>query len=330
MEMRAAPLFALLLCAPAPVLAEGSGGSGGRTGSRSDFPCDGCLLVTPAGYDPSEPTPLLVTFHGDEGEPDYIHGSFEEPAPRAGFLLVSLRCPRDLGCDGSWWQWEAYDSGHDFAWVGEQVDAVEAEYNVERNKIYLAGFSGGSSYLSEYLPRFSERYAGGIYLGGGYEPYDVDCPPCDVPVVFIIGEYDFLLDGARELEGYYERCGHDVDFQLEPGTDHQIVDARLPPVLSTLADAMHPCRAPPPPMMPDAGLPERPDAGSRVDAGAPPPMERPDAGGTRPPPGAGPGGETRTIVGSCAAAGPGDSGVVLLLVLLVVTRRRSNHDRRMV
>ena len=315
---------------PTLAFAESSGGSGGSTGTRSDYPCSGCITVTPPGYAAGTPVPLLVTFHGDEGEPRYIHGELEGHAEDAGFLIVSLRCPRDLGCSGSWWRWEANSRSHDFAWLGEQVDQVEADYDVERNQVYLAGFSGGSSYLSEVMPRFSDRFAGAIYFGGGYEPYGVECPSCQVPVHFIIGDSDFLLDGAMDLRGWYESCGHEVDWQLVPGTDHTIVGSRLPPVLASMSGRVHPCRAPAPPPPPPPPPPV--DAGGS-DAGVAP-IGPPADGGTGPGPGpfgdAGPGADPSaprelSIVGECSigvGSRPAPIGALAWLIGAFLLRRR--------
>jgi len=264
-------------------LAEGSGGAGGRSGTVMDFPCEGCVTRIPAGYDPSVATPLLVTFHGDEGHPRYIHQAFERIVDEPGFLLVSLNCPRDLGCEGSWWRWEAYVSSHDFEWTERQVDAVEEAYNVERQQIFLAGFSGGSSYLSEYIPRYSHRYASALYLGGGYDPHGVGCPECRLPIFFVVGDADFLRDSAEDLRDWYLMCTHDVDFDLVADTDHQIVRDRLPPLLERLGTMTHPCRMPPTPEPepePEPAPEPMPDSSMDPDAGTtalPPPHPRSDA-----------------------------------------------------
>ncbi len=328
MPSRVGALIALLaLAAPAVARAESSEGSGGPRGETDDAPCAGCVTVTP---DDAGPWPLLVTFHGDEGDPSYIHGAFREVAPAAGFLLVSLRCPRDRGCGGSWWRWEASGSHDDFAWALAQIDALEAAYDVDRDRVYVAGFSGGSSYLSELVPRHTDRIAGALYLGGGYRPYGVDCAACAVPIHFVIGDRDFLLDGAMHLRGFYESCDHPVDWQLVSDVDHQIVESRLPAVLDAMRSGRHLCRAPAPPPMPDAGLP---DAGPPpgLDAGAAP--APPDAGTSWPDAGPSDGPRELALVGDCSASPRGSRGwlaVALPFAALVMLRasRRSLRSPR--
>jgi predicted esterase len=222
----------------------------GSLGEREGWPCDGCSLLTPAGYNHESPTPLLITFHGDEGDPDYVRWKLEDTTMQAGFLMLNLQCPRDLGCgsyEGSWWRWEAYGN-HDNGWVGRQLDEVEAEYNVDRQRILLAGFSGGSSYLSEYPWPFTMRYAAVVYFGGGYDPHGVNCQvDCKIPAYFLIGSQDFLLDSATDLKDYLVDCGHDVTWKKIPGVDHQIISDKLGEVYTWLAEREHPCRVDPTP-----------------------------------------------------------------------------------
>jgi len=310
-----------LLCAgslvghPSTASAEGSGGSGGAAGRRDNWPCTSCIFETPAGYDASVPTPLIVTFHGDSASIEYIHGNVQENAEARGFLVASFRCPRDLGCWDSWWRWED-SNGYDESWVGAQIDAIEAEYDVALEQVFLVGFSGGSSFLSDYLLDNSDRYAGGLFLGGG-NPRS-RCSECLIPVWFIIGDQDFLLDNAERARDSWSECGNEVDWQLVPGVDHQIIDSRLPAVFDEMAERTHPCMIQPdPPGDPDAG-PEPQFA----DAGV---VTSDDAGIDEPEPG--PGAADGPITGGCAASvGLGEQGrpfAVALLLLFLLARRRA-------
>jgi len=258
-----------ILLASSISFAEGSEGSGAPVGDRQNWPCPGCIMHTPAGYNPAVPTSLVVAFHGDEGDPGYIEWKLAEPVAEAGMLMLSLKCPNELGCnqvDGSWWQWEAYVSSHDATWVGAQVDAVEAEYNVELQRVFLVGFSGGSSYLSWYARDYADRYAAVAYLAGGYAPWNGMCAePCPIPAYFLIGSQDFLLDGAEELSSYYQSCGHEVVFDLHPGVDHEIINAGVPDLMNWLGGHEHLCREEPEePEPPAGGCTQAPDCGACV------------------------------------------------------------------
>jgi uncharacterized protein (TIGR03382 family) len=135
-------------------------------------------------------------------------------------------------------------------------------------------------------------------------------------VWFIIGDQDFLLDGAQRAAEAWAECGNDVDFQLVPGVDHQIIASRLPPVFEEMADSEHPCMIQPdPPGEPDAG----PDP-VFVDAAIP---VSGDAGIDDEDPGA----ELGPLTGGCSAAPERRGGSAFLLALAFVLwflRRRGN------
>ncbi len=248
------------LAIPTLAYAEGSGGTSGTAGERSDWPCDGCFFHPPSGYSSATPVPMLVALHGDEGDPAaYIEYAMPEPTARAGYALLALKCPRDEGCGGSWYQWA--DSGrYDPAWLEAQVDLVEHEYNVERNRIYLAGFSGGAYFLASYAPRHTDRFAGVLYMGGGSGQQD-GCPPCKMPAFFLLGANDGShLSSSRDTEQFFRGCGHEVQYTTEPGLGHMIATERLGEVFAWFDARPHMCRMPaaPPPAMPDAGASTKP------------------------------------------------------------------------
>lgn len=244
---------ALSLGLPSMAKAEGSKGSGGPAGEREDWPCPGCLFVTPPGFDSSGgPVPLLVTFHGDEGYPSYTHGQHVGPAGDEGFMVLSLQCPIERGCDdanpdgdASWWRWKGSEF-YDPAWVGQQLDAVEAEYNVELQQVYAAGFSGGASFLSSYAFEQSMRFSAVLYNGGGNRSSIIrNCDSeCQIPAYFNIGTEDFLLEGAQELNQGLQDCGHETEFVLVPGVDHTIIREELPGAMAWMAAREHLCRVP--------------------------------------------------------------------------------------
>ena len=164
--------------------------------TAQSFPCDNCRMLVPDSYD-GEPTPLLVALHGDEGTSEHIYTAYRRHVEASGWLMVSLECPRDLGCwSGSWYEWEN-TGGHDWDWLGRQVDAVAAEYNVDPNAVHLTGWSGGAQYLGRYAVRFAERYAGVAYIGGGVPSRRAECPACEIPAYFLIGSRDFNGGGKR-------------------------------------------------------------------------------------------------------------------------------------
>jgi predicted esterase len=327
-------LFRLLIVVvssiPGVAFADGSGGSGGTGGVQEDWPCRGCYFHAPRAL-PPEPMPLIVALHGDEGDADsYVEYAMPEATLSSGYALLALTCPRDEGCSsGSWYQWEE-ERDHDPAWVNRMVDTVEGAYDIERNRIYLAGFSGGAMYMSNYLPQNSGRYAGGLYMGGGWTPLH-ECGECNVPAYFLFGADDYRIEWARELGGVYASCGMETEYEVLSGRGHEIPDDRLPGVYGWFDARPHPCRAAPPtpdptepgtgstPPAPDAGIlePKPPETDGAVD------LPDVDGGWPEPDPGAAP----RALVGSfsCAVT-PGApapaAGLLVFASLLVLGARR--------
>ncbi len=248
-----ATVLTLALSTSAVALAQTSGGSGGPIGETEDWPCPGCIMGTPDNYDSSQPTPLLITFHGDEGYPGYIHGAYygtnwsDGPAPLRGILVLSLQCPVELGCDlanpdgdPSWWRWRGSDY-YDPDWVGQQIDAVEAAYDVELRRIYAGSFSGGSSFLRSYGFENADRLAGLIISGGGGNPARDCLDACKIPVFLSIGDADYLYDLAQDTRQYAIDCEHELNYSEHAGIEHEIIVEDLPVALDWMLARPHPC-----------------------------------------------------------------------------------------
>ncbi len=326
-------------------------------------PCANCRLLVPDAYD-GEPTPLLVALHGDEGSSEHIYSAYRRHVEAAGWLMVSLECPRDRGCwTGSWYEWEA-TAAHDWAWVGEQVDAVAADYAVDPRRVYLTGWSGGAQYLGRYAVRFADRYAGVAYIGGGAPSRRAECPACEIPAYFLIGSRDFLLDAAERMESFLNGCGHEVEFDLRQGRPHGDIwemvnegggrlildwfDARPNGCLGPPEDhpdarlGDEPWVDEPPPEPPAEEEPAPPSAPEAPPAplaapDPPPPEQRPDAA-SEPPPEAVPPLEWGDVVhpraevgddaGGCGAVPGAGTCWLLLAPALALARRRGAREAR--
>jgi hypothetical protein len=200
--------------------------------------CKGCLA---AGNDHGAPQPLVVVLHGDEGSPHKLAALWSplaekgicrradgdirlcEPRDAAGdqqkFWLFAPKCPTSNGCAGSYWRW-----GGDVDWLGQQVDAFSAKQTIDRSRVYLAGWSGGATYIAMKNPDWFPRFAALSLAGGGTHPHGQDCFPnaggACAPVTYLMGSGNPLFSLAEEARRGFERCGHALDFQLLPGVDH--------------------------------------------------------------------------------------------------------------
>ena len=192
----------------------GSGGSGGAVGTQTSWPCARCITSVPAAYDPSVPTPLVISLHGDEGTPTTSHRIWKQAALESGYILVSLACPRDLGCKKRWGtgDWHPGGPAGSVAWIEAQLDAVEAAYNVDRARIYIVGGSRGAVYVGFHADALAPRIAGAAMYAGGYSSVSGKCAACALPVYILVGDRDYLLDIARKAQRWFLDCGSEVMF----------------------------------------------------------------------------------------------------------------------
>lgn len=279
---------------------------------RVGFPCAGCVLDPPPA---DAAAPLVVVLHGDAGggSPD-VHGAadvFAKEAAKRGIAVFAPRCPTDKGCaEGSWWQWEGGDPTQ---WLESQVKAIEATYAIDPDRIFLAGWSGGASYLGWWAGALGGRYAAVAHLGGGIPPRDKACPRCNLPALFVVGDANPLHHLAVGLRDRYLACGADVRWDLHPKANHagewSAVHATAAP--ATILDWLlaHPRHCPLPTAMlaPASLVPLASSSSTRVE----PPLSR------APPP------QALTHCGCHAVGAPGnEGGLVVLAMYLVACRRR--------
>lgn len=237
-----------------------SWGQGGEIGPRNNYPCTGCLFDTPDQYSHDTPTPLLITLHGDEGHPASIHRVYNEQpgfGKKAGFIVASLKCPKSLNCDKtasvapgavkanySWWLWQRFIPEHDPNWINRQVNKIERQYNVDLSRVYLAGFSGGTTYISTWGVDNSNRYAGMILsAGGGLK--EVETKACDqlcpLAVVISTGLDDFLHPNAKASRDFARRCGHELLYRETADKGHTFIGKDISEGLKWLLNRPHNC-----------------------------------------------------------------------------------------
>jgi predicted esterase len=294
------------------------------------WPCKGCVTFAPTSDGSARP--LLIALHGDDGGTGKLFRALRPACEHERVILVSLRCPVDLGCRTSYWQWHG-TSTHDPGWIHAQIAAAQARFAVDPARIYAAGYSGGATYLGWYAPTFPLEFAAIAHIAGGM-PWGTPCPTCKVPVFFTLGAADpMLVPYTRPLREYYEACGgHEIVWQTLPGVTH---DGIIPTVqagkgkeiLAWLLAHHAACNdaavdagiAAPPPADPDASAPIAIDAAAPL---APAPAPRLE---TSAPP------QIAPRASSCACdlgAQGGDVAplVGLALLTLVAARRRRRAD----
>lgn len=200
-----------------------------------DPPCAGCLLDVPKA---DGPRPMLVVMHGDREGAQAAHARWRAAAKRRGWVLLSLDCPITDGCtkakQHSWWQW-----GGEPQWVLDRVAEVresvaiaaravtsaargdERALTIDPARIYLAGWSGGATYLGMRAIAWPDTFAAIVIHGGGQPPWDeAACPTKPLPAYFLVGTKNPLHHLAKGLRAYLEGCTQPVTWDVVQGADH--------------------------------------------------------------------------------------------------------------
>lgn len=184
-------------------------------------PCAGCTLDLPAT---AEPVPLLVVLHGNNETAERAAKRWRSAALARGWGVLGLQCPRTHGCDeqARWYRWNG-----DADWVLDQVAAVDAKRPLDAARIYLAGWSGGATYIGMNGPRWQRTFAAVVFHGGGQPPVTPMGCPREVPAYFLVGDGNPTHGATRRLRDYWKKCGQHVEWDLVAGADHAAEDAAL-------------------------------------------------------------------------------------------------------
>jgi poly(3-hydroxybutyrate) depolymerase len=183
-----------------------------------------CAVVRaePAG---SGAVPLLVVLHGDGETAKDRAKPWREAVARRGWKLLALDCPRARGCDdGAWYRWDG-----DPQWIHDQVRDLASRVPIDVSRVYLAGWSGGATYIGKRLPAWSSMFAAVVIHGGGVPPRSEECPDRAFPAYFLVGDRNPAHDAARRLRDYFVTCKQEVKWDLVPGANHEQEDAALTP-----------------------------------------------------------------------------------------------------
>jgi hypothetical protein len=232
---------------------------------RKDFPYPGSVYESVD----KTPAPLLVVLHGDNQQASTMRAAWSAPAAKRAISVLYLQCPKALGCKGSFWSWNGEPK-----FIDDAVDALGKD--VDPDRVWIAGWSGGASYLGMRAFDLSDKYAALSFNGGGLSPLSSNCPSRVLPAYFLVGDKNPLHHLAKELRASLGGCNAEVVWDLRPGADHsgewKALEKDADKVLAWLE--VHP-RPRPPPIASSASAsapaPPEPDAGVTVVSATPAP-----------------------------------------------------------
>jgi poly(3-hydroxybutyrate) depolymerase len=186
-------------------------------------PCAGCTLDMPPT---TKPVPLLVVLQGDRGTAEEATERWRGAALARGWAVLGLQCPRTLGCDDQarWYKWAGEPD-----WVLEQVAEVGKQRPLDAARVYLAGWSGGATYIGMMAPHWQTRFAAVVFHGGGQPPLSKSGCPSALPAYFLVGNENPAHPAAVRLRDYWKECSQELEWDLVDGANHAKEEQALDP-----------------------------------------------------------------------------------------------------
>lgn len=291
--------------------AKGSCGKGGPLGVTTGKFTDGAYkIAVPSSLSEKNPMPIMISLHGDANTYDLVFPDWESLwEEKKSFILVAPNSPYSF----SWWQLEPKKNA---AWLESFIDHLLSSYNIDTDRMYLQGWSGGTEFIPRYLANMyltrKHPFAGALYCFGGANIAHTPEGECKIAAYFIQGEKDSLRVGARALYDAYIEKGHAAKWVELPGVGHQPPFDVVPGLIRTAWEFLSAhalCNKTTTgacgsvlPGNPDQGNGARRDAASNRDGGLQPAIEdmqsiSPAETGSRPPPRVS---NTTELTGNCA------------------------------
>lgn len=176
------------------------------------------LIVAPKGHDPKSPAPLVIALHG--------YGDYGENYPdlwgaAAGKLGAILAVPFGARVVGDGRAWGDLDETETIVML--TLDQVEKNFQIDRERIVLTGFSQGGFMAMALGTKHPDIFSGVIPMAGGYIP-DIDQPPTangnEPTFYFMVGSRDNNVSEVRRAAADYKEAGYEVRLRVMAGVGH--------------------------------------------------------------------------------------------------------------
>lgn len=185
------------------------------------------VVYVPDGVKKRKAVPLVLMHHGSSGtgEKFYNISGWKEEADRRRFIVAfPTSLPYDVLGGGTATKWHDYSllqmidaawrppgypaaspwPADDVSFIGQLLDDLEAEANIDARRIYSAGFSSGSAFTARLSIEMSDRFAAVAQFAGGLVSEQE--PVQRIPVAWLLGSLDDKVIGA-------------VNAMMEPGSE---------------------------------------------------------------------------------------------------------------
>ena len=154
----------------------------------------GYVLHVPSSYDPSRPTPLVVSLHGAGlwGAAQESMSEWDRVADREGLIVVYPSATGDRGPGPKIWHVERGPAlGRDVRFIADLIDTLRARFNIDSTRIYANGLSNGGGMSFALSCTLSHRIAAvGLVSSAQTMPWNWCADSTPVPMIDMHGTSD--------------------------------------------------------------------------------------------------------------------------------------------
>jgi len=209
-------------------------------------------LYVPTSYDAATPSPLIVLLHGLGSNPGGVirYQGMTDLAEERGYIVVAPMGYNPRGWYGSRGTGRASERGpaaDDPDNLGElsEMDVMNVleltleAYNVDRDRVYLAGHSMGGGGTWHIAIKYPDIWAGlGPVAPAIYTSPDALSAITHIPVIVIQGDEDRLVgvEGTRTWVAKMAELGMTHRYIEIPGGDHSRIISRDPDNVKAIFD----------------------------------------------------------------------------------------------
>lgn len=176
-------------------------------------------LVTP--HELTVPVPVVFAFHGMGDSPASMaaYSQLDQMAAAHGLLLVY---PAGINAMWSTFEFDAedLDSNRDVRFFDALLARISAQYEIDRERIYLAGMSNGGSF-AQLLANARSVEVAAVVACSGTRPKWLKDAERPFPILLIAGGKDLAASSMRTDLRAYQSAGHDAEFIVVDGLGHE-------------------------------------------------------------------------------------------------------------
>ncbi|MCX5698904.1 MAG: dienelactone hydrolase family protein [Candidatus Omnitrophica bacterium] len=188
------------------------------------------LIQLPRQYTAERAFPILVAIHWYSGTAEQQINEWRFLAQKDSYILI---CPQF---------YEGYQrlAGSEDQKLIAIIDEVSSEFSVDRENIYLVGFSGGAQFALRFV--YKHPFLKAVCI---LSPGEFDSPPKNEQLKSVkyflgVGEKDSRLSIVKKLYNVLDKRGFDVSFESYPLVGHNIHSNMKSAVMKFLHDIHSP------------------------------------------------------------------------------------------